>query len=122
MVDLAFMQAESSDIPTAVRATKTIQQAIRGPVGLYNRKPADNEYACWAAEFLPIIERLGQLGADPDRDPAIRLVIRQALGWHADHSKTATKQTAQVALASLVTTIEDDLAACLHGLGPDSNA
>ena len=114
VVDLAFMQAESSDIPSAVRATKTIQQAIRGPGGLYNRKPADNEYACWAAEFLPIIERLGQLGADPERDPAIRLVIRQALGWHADHSKTATKQAAQAALASLVTTIEDDLAACLH--------
>ena len=114
VVDLAFMQAESSDIPSAVRAVKTIQQAIRGPVGLYNREPADDEYASWAAEFLPIIERLGQLGADPDRDPAIRLVIRQALGWHAGNSKTATKPAAQAALASLVTTTEDDLAACLH--------
>ena len=114
MVDLAFTQAESSDVPSAVRAIKTLEQAIQGPIGLYNREPTNDEYDCWATEFLPIIERLGQLGADPDRDPAIRLAIRQALVWHADHSKTATKQAAQAAQASLVTTIEDDLAACLH--------
>jgi hypothetical protein len=114
VVDLAFTQAESSDIPSAVRAIKTLELAIRGPISLHNREPADDERDCWAAEFLPIIERLGQLGADPDRDPAIRLAIHQALAWHADHSKTATKDAAKTALASLTTTIEDDLAACLH--------
>jgi transcriptional regulator with XRE-family HTH domain len=114
VVDLAFTQAESSDVPSAVRAIKTLEQAIRGPIGMFNREVTDNERGCWAIEFLPVIERLGQLGADPDRDPAIRLAIREALGWHADHSETATKEAAQTALASLVTTIEDDLAACLH--------
>jgi transcriptional regulator with XRE-family HTH domain len=110
VIDLAFTQAESADIPSAVRAIKALKQAIQDPIGMFNRKPTDNEHNSWTAEFLPVIERLGQLGADPDRDPAIRLAIREALGWHADHSKPA----AQTALASLVTTIEDDLAACLH--------
>jgi hypothetical protein len=114
VVDLAFTQAESSDVPSAVRAIRTLEQAIRGPSGLHNRKPTDDERDSWAAEFLPIIKRLGQLGADPDRDPAIRLAIHQALGWHADRSTTATKDAAKTALASLATTIEDDLAACLH--------
>jgi hypothetical protein len=114
VVDLAFTQAESSDIPSAVRAINTLQQAIQGPIGMFNRQVTDSERERWALEFLPIIERLGQLGAEPRRDPAIRLAIREALGWHAEHSETATKQAAQIALASLVTTIEDDLAACLH--------
>jgi hypothetical protein len=114
VVDLAFTEAESSDVPRAVRAIKTLEQAIQDPIGMFNREVTDRERDCWAAEFLPIIERLGQLGTDPDRDPAIRLAIRQALGWHADHSKTATKDAAQTALTSLVTTIEDDLAECLH--------
>jgi transcriptional regulator with XRE-family HTH domain len=117
VVDLAFTQAESSDFPSAVRAIKTLEQAIRAPIGMLNRQITDSERERWAIEFLPLIERLGQLGADPDHDPAIRLAIREALGWHAHHSETATKQAARTALASLVTTIEDDLAACLHAGG-----
>ena len=114
VVDLALAQAESADVPSAVRAVKTLEQAIRGPIGMFNRQVTDSECDRWAVEFLPIIERLGQLGANPDRDPAIRLPIREALGWHAEHSKTATKVAAQGALACLVTTIEDELATCLH--------
>jgi transcriptional regulator with XRE-family HTH domain len=114
VVGLAFEQAESSDLPSAVRAIKTLEQAIRGPVGMFNRQVTDSERDRWALEFLPIISRLGQLGADPDRDPTIRLAIREALSWHADRSKTATKEAAQIALASVVATIEDDLEACLH--------
>ncbi|MDQ2873910.1 MAG: helix-turn-helix domain-containing protein [Actinomycetota bacterium] len=114
VVDLAFTQAESSDIPSAVRAINMLGQAIRGPSGMFNRQPTDDEQNGWAIEFLPIIERLGQLGANPDRDPAIRVAIREVLNWHADHSQTATKEAARIALADLVTTIEDELAACLH--------
>ncbi len=114
VVDLAFTQAESSDVPSAVHAIKMLEQAIRGPIGMFNRRVADSERELWAVEFLPIIKRLGQLGADPDRDPAIRLAIREALGWHADRSETASREAAQSALACLVTTVEDDLAACLH--------
>jgi len=114
VVDLAFTQATSPDVPSAVRAIRTLEHAIRGPSRIFNRQVTDNERDAWAAEFLPIIERLGQLGADPDRDPAIRLAIRQALGWHANYSTTATKDAAQTALGCLATTIEDDLAACLQ--------
>ena len=114
VLDLAFTQASSPDIASAVRAIKTLEQAIRGPIGLYNREPTDDERDNWALEFVPIIERLGQLGAEPDHDPAIRLAIRQALDWHAARSHTATKQAAQTALASLAVTVEDNLAACLQ--------
>jgi hypothetical protein len=114
VVDLAFAQAMSPDVPSAVRAIKALENAIRGPIGMLNRMVTDNERNTWAAEFVPIIERLGQVGGDSDRDPAIRLAIRQALSWDTDHSTTVTKDAARTALGCLVTTIEDDLAACLH--------
>jgi hypothetical protein len=114
VVDLAFTQATSADLPSAVRAIKALEHAISGPIGMFSRQVTDDERESWAAEFVPIIARLGWLGADPDRDPAIRMAIREALGWHADHSTTATKDAAQAALDAMVTTVEDDLAACLH--------
>ena len=114
VVDLAFAQAMSPDVPSAVRAIKALENAIRGPSMMFNRQVTDTERNAWAAEFLPIIQQLGQVGGDPDRDPAIRLAIRQALSWDADHSTTVTKDAARTALGCLVTTIEDDLAACLH--------
>ncbi len=119
VVDLAFTQAESSDVPSAVRAIRTLVHAIRDPIGMFNRQVTPSERERWAIEFVPIIERLGKLGAGPRRDPAIRLAIREALEWHADHSETATKEAAQAALACLVPTIEDDLAACLHAGWPE---
>jgi len=115
VVELAFSGAVSEDVPAAVRAIKALEQAIRGPFGMYGRQPSDAEREEWATVFVSIIERLGVVGADRDRDPAVRVAIRQAVAWHAEHSKvSATKMAAQAVLDSLVKTPEDDLALCLH--------
>ena len=76
--------------------------------------PSDAESEAWASEFAPIIEKLGKLGTETERDPAIRIAIRKAIGWHAKYSKTQTKTMASIALASLVNTPEDEVALCLH--------
>jgi hypothetical protein len=114
VIDLAFREARSDDIPRAVRAIEALEHGIRGPGGLFNRKPSDAETEDWAREFIPVIQKLGELGAEPERDPAIRIAIREAIGWHAAHSKTQTNAAANLALASLAHTPEDDLALCLH--------
>jgi transcriptional regulator with XRE-family HTH domain len=114
VVDLAFDQAAVDDVRAAVRAIKALEQAIQFPVGMFGRQVSQAELDGWAAEFVPIIERLGRLGADPDRDPAIRLAIRESLSWHADHSEPAARTAAKTALSLLVGTLEDELAACLH--------
>ncbi|HXC76630.1 MAG TPA: HEAT repeat domain-containing protein, partial [Candidatus Acidoferrum sp.] len=115
VVELAFAQTLSDDVPAAVRAVKALEQAVRGPFGMFNRQPSDPERDAWAEEFAPIIRRLGELGADPARDPALRVAVREAVAWHADHGRSATKPVAQAALESLATTADDDLALCLHG-------
>ena len=114
VVELAFQEAKRDDVPSAVRAIKALEQAIHGPIGMFSREPSDAEREVWAIEFVPIIEGLGELGTNPDRDPAIRVAIREALGWHAEHASSVTKPAAKAVLDSLVKTLEDDLALCLH--------
>ena len=114
VVDLAFEQAAADDVRLALRAIKALEQAIQFPIGMYGRQVSQAELDGWAAEFVPIIERLGKLGADSGRDPALRLAIREALSKHADHHGQATEAAAKTALASLVSTPEDELSACLH--------
>jgi transcriptional regulator with XRE-family HTH domain len=114
VVDLALSEARSNDIPRAVRAIEALEHGIRGPLGQFHRVPSDAESEAWASEFAPIIEKLGKLGTETERDPVIRIAIRKAIGWHAKYSKTQTKTMASLALASLVNTPEDEVALCLH--------
>ena len=81
--------------------------------GQFNRVPSDAESEAWAREFTPIIEKLGELGAEPERDPAIRIAIREAIGA-CRVLKNSGESAANIALASLAHTPEDDLALCLH--------
>jgi len=115
VVELAFEQAVGEGVLAADRAIKALEQAIRFPMGMFGRQPSLSEREDWGATFVPIIERLGEIGADPAHDPAVRIAIRQAVGWHAEHSNiVATKAAAQATLDALVRTPEDDLALCLH--------
>lgn len=114
VIKLAAEQAQSDDVPTAVRGIKSLEHAIRGPFGMFGRSPSDDEKAAWSKEFVPIIKALGQIGAEPEHDPAVRIAIRQAIGWHAENGPRNTKTAAKAALKSLVTSPDDELALCLH--------
>jgi len=113
VIDLAVREARSEDIPSAVRAVEALAHAIRGP-GRFQRQPSDAEMQDWAREFIPVIETLGEIGAEPNHDPAVRIAIRKAIGWHAEHSTSETKAAAIAALSVLVTSPDDALALCLH--------
>jgi transcriptional regulator with XRE-family HTH domain len=114
VINLAFREARSDNAVRAVRGVRALQTSIREPAGAFNRNPSREEREAWAAEFVPVIDRLGDLGAEPEHDPAIRIVIREALGWHSANSTTETKAAAAAALAKLHTSVEDELAMCLH--------
>ncbi len=113
VVNLAFDQSATDDVRLAVRAIKALERAIQFP-GTRGRQVSQTELDRWTAEFVPIIERLGKLGADSGRDPSVRLAIREALRRHADRPGLPTRAAAKTALASLASTTEDELSACLH--------
>jgi len=114
VLELAAAQARSDDIRAAVRGVRTLEHGIRGPFGMFGRAPTSDERAAWATEFLPTIRLLGQIGSESDHDPAVRIAIRQAVGWHAENGSPTTKSAAKAALKRLATSADDELALCLH--------
>ncbi len=117
VVELAIREARSEDTGRAVRAIGALEHAIRYPIGPSNRvAPTAQEEERWSTEFLPIIEVLGVIGSEPEHDPAVRIAIRQALGWLVEYGDKypSTQSAATASIARLVTSIEDDLALCLH--------
>lgn len=114
VIDLVVDRAKTAGVVTAVRAVKALEAAIRGPHGVFNRKPSDTEVEEWAQEFVHTIVDLGDIAADETRDPAVRIAVRRALSWHANHGSTVTKTAAAQALARSHHTFIDDVALCLH--------
>lgn len=114
VISLAADNAKTEDVVTAVRAVKALEAAIRGPFGMYNRKPSDTEVDEWAQEFVPTIVELGNIGADATRDPAVRIAVRRAVSWHAENGRAPAKTAASEALARVHREFIDDLALCLH--------
>jgi transcriptional regulator with XRE-family HTH domain len=114
VINVAVDQAKTADVVAAVHAVKALEAAIRGPHGMFNRKPSETEVDKWAQEFVPTILELGSIGRDKTRDPAVRIAVRRALSWHADHGPSVTKTAASQGLARLHRAFIDDVALCLH--------
>jgi hypothetical protein len=114
VIELAVEQAKTAGAVEAVRGVKALEHAIRGPHGMFGRQPSAEEADLWAHEFVPTIEQLGAIGSDPTRDPVVRIAVRRALAWHAEHGPDVTRPAAADALSGLHREFVDDLALCLH--------
>jgi transcriptional regulator with XRE-family HTH domain len=114
VIDLAVEQAKTAGAVGAVRGVKALEDAIRGPHGMFGRQPSADEVDAWAQEFVPTIEQLGEIGSDPARDPVVRIAVRRALAWHAEHGLGVTRQAAADALGRLHRDFVDDVALCVH--------
>lgn len=79
----------------AFSAAKLLENAVRGPVGLLNRKPTDTEQADWSQEFIDTLTRVNEV-LDANHVPAVVLVrLGQSVSWHAYYSKGATREPAR---------------------------
>jgi hypothetical protein len=114
VLDLAFAEAHSKDPRRAVAAVKTIQESIRYPSGKFGRPVAEEERDHWTPLFAETINRLGQLGAERDLDPAVYVIIDRTLEWHAKHSPTDTRVAARTALSQVFDSVDRRLAQVLH--------
>jgi hypothetical protein len=114
VIDLAVAQARSADVAAAVRGVDTLEAAVRGHRRMFNREPSEAEVDEWTQEFVPTIVELGNIGADQTRDAAVRIAIRHALWWHAEHGSDVIRGAASQALSRLHRAFIDDLALCLH--------
>ena len=94
VVELALSEARRTDLKRATRGIQTIRASIRYPHGQFGRRVPDLENRNWTSQFVDSIDRLGELTSVSGLDPVVALAIRRAISWHAEHSKTETKQAA----------------------------
>jgi transcriptional regulator with XRE-family HTH domain len=116
VIDMAVREARQPDPAAATRAVMALEQAVRYPMGFIGRAKSDEDVDAWTMEFIPTIEVLGDIGAEPAHDPAVRIAVRRALGSLAgdDAVPTRSKAAAKAALARAASSVEDELALCLH--------
>jgi transcriptional regulator with XRE-family HTH domain len=110
VIDAAFKAVEHGPLIEAVRAMKTIEEALRGPWG---NDVTPEERAKWEPGQIAILERLQRLVADTKLDPFIAVEARRAVNWHATYSKSDTKPVANAVLKAIPKTLDHKLARAL---------
>jgi hypothetical protein len=73
VIDLAFNEAQSSNVRRAASGVKTVGNALKFPVGEFRRDVSTAERAQWVPNFVDTIRKLGQIAVNP------RLTLRLAL-------------------------------------------
>ncbi len=114
VIDLAIAEARSLDPYRAARGIRAIEAGVRYPHGFFGRQVSQDERDGWTPQFVRTIERLGEIALDPAIDPTVKLAIRHALRWHAEHSTTTTGAAARAAVAAIPDDDVQQLALYVH--------
>ncbi|MDQ3728773.1 MAG: helix-turn-helix domain-containing protein [Actinomycetota bacterium] len=114
ILDLAFRELSSPDLRVAVRAADAIGHSLRYPHGYFGQEVDASERDAWTPEFVSTLDRLAHALGQPGLDPVVTIAVRKAIRWHADHSRTATRDAAQRVRNAMPTRPEDELALALY--------
>lgn len=101
VIGLALREITATDPRRAVRAVEAIEEAVRYPAGMFGRQIPDSERDDWTSGFMVTIEQVGEIASDKGLDPAVAIAVRKALSWHANYSRTPTREAARRALKRL---------------------
>ncbi len=113
IINLAFREIHSPNLRIAVRAADAIGHALRYPHGYFGQKVDSSEHDAWTPEFVATLDRLAEAVREASLDPVVTIAIRKAIRWHADHSRTETRDAAQRVRVALPSRPEDELALAL---------
>lgn len=110
VIDAAFETTQNAPLPQAIRAVRTIEEALRGPTG---QEVTPEDRAKWEPGQVALLERLRELVTTPNLDPFIAVEVRHAVNWHASYSKSATKKVANTVLKAIPTTLDHEFVRAL---------
>jgi hypothetical protein len=99
--DCAF----SENLKVALRALKTFEDALCGPLPFFNREISQEERAQWVPEQLTILGILKELVRQTTRS-LIHLRIMEVLHWHSRYSSPDVKRQAQEIIAAIPDSFE----------------
>ncbi len=75
----------SDSLRVSLRALKSLGDALREPVGMFDTKISDDDREQWRPEQLEILNHIARL-VQPSTEPATLLSIKEALWWHRTYS------------------------------------
>ncbi len=77
----------SIDLKVSLRALRSLESALREPVGLFDMKISDEDREQWRPEQLEILTHIGEI-ARHSTEPVVLLRIKESLWWHRSYSSS----------------------------------
>ena len=80
----------SNDLKVSLRALRSLESALREPVGVFDMKISDEDREQWRPEQLEILTHIGELArrSTPPPEPVVLLQIKKSLWWHRSYSSS----------------------------------
>ena len=100
-VSLVVSCLSSDSLRVSLRALKSLENALREPVGIFEMKITDEDREQWRPEQLKILGHLAGLVQRSD-EPLVHLRVREALWWHQKHGPSDIVREMADAVASSI--------------------
>lgn len=100
-LDLCFEIVSNGSLQKGLRAVKSLQEALRYPMGLVGRSVSKEEEQAWEPSIIDILSRFESLAKAGKLHPMLTFEIREAVSWHANFGRTHIKPKAEAVLAAL---------------------
>ena len=96
----------SNDLRVSLRAIRSLESALREPVGVFDMKISDEDREQWRPEQLEILTHVGEL-ARRSTEPVVLLHIKESLRWHRSYSASeAVRARADAIVSSMPESFE----------------
>ena len=113
VIEAAFAVLENGPLQDAVRALKSLEHALRLPVGLVGMQPNNEQLSQWDQDHLAVLKRLADLVNSTPLEPLLYVEIRRAVRWHAVNGQGETQAGARHVLDCLPTDLQSRVTRCL---------
>lgn len=106
VLDLIFELLGSKNIRIATRAARTLEEALRGPMGQFNLVVAKELRDEWTKIFCDTLKQIEKSLLKGQYDPLVLSEIAKAISWHVTYSESETKKYAKRAADALSTSLD----------------
>lgn len=87
IVDAALGELSSSSIKRALQAATLLENAIRGPIGMFNQKVTSEDTNVWKPHFRDVLNRTQQEVKSTPMDPFVHVRLLRSISWYLKYTK-----------------------------------
>lgn len=106
VIDKCIALLESKDLAVAVRATKSLHEAVRSPMGMMGTEIGDTTRKAWQSEFSITMQKMLVAAQCGKLDSSVQVELGKAVSWHAQYGVGETNELAKQIQSSLSDSLE----------------